>query len=104
MSAQPPQKPKESQRPAFAANVQLALIVLMLVSFVLMAQQYDRSIYSLGLNALIVFTLLQIVFGNIPSHFNFRQSMVGVIIGAVIISAIVILSINLVPSLLMLGR
>ena len=103
MSAQTPEQP-QGQRPAFAANMQLVLIVLMLVSFVMIAQQSNREIYRWGLNALILFTLLQIAFVNIPSHFNLRQSIIGVVVAAVIIGGIVILSINLVPSLLTLGR
>lgn len=104
MTVSTQEKPRTGQRRAFAATAQLALIVLLLISFVMIAQQFSRDIYAWGLNALILFTLLQIAFGNIPSHFNFRQSLVGVAIAGLIIGAIVILSINLVPSLLMLGR
>jgi hypothetical protein len=104
MSVSNPETTPQRQRQPFAATAQLVLIVLLLVSFVLIAQQFNKSIYALGMNALIFFTLLQIAFGNIPSHFNFRQSMAGLAVAALIIGGIVILSIYLVPSLLMLGR
>lgn len=104
MSVSTTDKPRAGQRRAFAAIVQQTLIALLLLSFVMIAQQFNRDIYALGLNALIFFTLLQIAFGNIPSHFNFRQSLMGVALAALIIGGIVILSINLVPSLLMIGR
>ena len=104
MSAANPETTPRRARQPFAATVQLVLIVLLLVSFVLIAQQFSKPVYALGMNALILFTLLQIAFGNIPPHFNFRQSLLGVIIAALIIGGIVVLSIYLVPSLLMLGR
>ncbi len=104
MSATAPETTPQRPRQPFAATVQLVLIVLLLASFVLIAQQFNKSVYALGMNALIFLTLLQIAFGNIPAHFNFRQSLVGVVIAALIIGGIVILSIYLVPSLLMLGR
>ncbi len=104
MSASNPETAPQRPRQPFAATAQLVLIVLLLASFVLIAQQFSKDIYALGMNALIFFTLLQIAFGNIPSHFNLRQSVLGVVVAALIIGGIVILSIYLVPSLLMLGR
>lgn len=89
---------------AFASTVQITLIVALTVCFLLLAQTIDRDIYGVGILALIGFTLLQIPFGNIPPTANFRLSLIGVVIGALIIGAIVLFSIWLVPSLIMLGR
>jgi hypothetical protein len=96
----------ETRRPRrpFAATVQLALIFAMIISFIMITQQFDRNIYQWGILALIFFALLQIAFGNIPPHFNFVRSLISVIIAAAIITGLVLLSINLVPTLVNLGR
>lgn len=96
-----PQKPEPAP---FASRVQLALVFLMGISFVMIAQQFNRDLYRWGVLSLIVFTLLQIAFGNIPEHYNFRRSMLSLLLAAVIIGAIVFISIAIVPSLLKLGR
>lgn len=92
-----------TQQP-FASVAKAALIILLLFSFVLIAQNGNRSIYQLGLLLLIFFTLLQIAFGNIPSTANFRQTMLYLVIAAVIIVALVLFSIAIAPSLIHLGR
>jgi hypothetical protein len=88
----------------FASFAKAALIVLLLFSFVLIAQQASKAIYQIGLLLLIVFTLLQIAFGNIPSTATFKQSALYLVIAAVIIGALVIFAIALAPSLVSLGR
>ena len=57
-----------------------------------------------GVLLLVIFTLLQIAFGNIPETFTFRKSMLSLGLAALILGGIVVLSIYLVPHLLMLGR
>lgn len=89
---------------AFASSVQVSLIVVLSVCFLLITQQEERGIYGVGIFALIIFTLLQIAFGNISPQANFRQSLIGVVITAVIISIVVGLSIWLVPYLIRLGQ
>lgn len=91
-------------RQPFASVAKAVLIILLLFSFVLIAQNSSRSIYQLGLLLLIFFTLLQIAFGNIPSTANFRQTMLYLVIAAVIIVALVLFSIAIAPSLIHLGR
>jgi prepilin signal peptidase PulO-like enzyme (type II secretory pathway) len=86
------------------STMQIALIVLLLICFVMIAQQTDRDFYRVGLTALIFLTLLQIGFGNISPEANLRQSVIGVVITAVILGVIIWLSIALVPSLIQLGR
>lgn len=88
----------------FASVAKGALIILLLFTFVLIAQNANKSIYQLGLLLLIFFTLLQIAFGNIPSTATFRQTLLYLLIAAVIITALVLLSIAIAPSLIHLGR
>lgn len=89
---------------SFASTMQISLIIMLTLTFLLMAQQIERDIYNTGVFALIILTLLQIAFGNISPEANFRKSMVGLIIAAAIITAIVGLSIWLAPILIQLGR
>jgi hypothetical protein len=99
-----PQEVRVQPKRTFASNMQFILIWCMLLSFILITQQWDRSAYRLGILTLIGFTLLQIAFGNIPPRFNFVKSILSVALAAVIIGSIVWLSINLVPSLIEIGR
>ncbi len=91
------------QHMPFASVVQIGLIVLLVVSFALITQQVERDVFRVGVFSLIIFTLIQVAFGNIPPQANFRQSMIGLIIAAVIIAAVVGFSIWLVPNLIRLG-
>lgn len=92
------------RRWAFASVVQVALIILLLASFALITQQVERDVYEIGVMALVILTIIQIPFGNIPAQTNFRNSMLGAIVGVVIVIAIVAFSIWLVPYLIQLGR
>jgi hypothetical protein len=93
----------QTRRP-FASRAQAALIILMAISFLMVAQQFNETIFQLGLLLLIISTLLQIAFGNIPPEAEFRRSMIYLGIVAVILVAIVVISIAILPSLLQLGR
>jgi hypothetical protein len=86
------------------STMQIALIVLLLICFAMIAQQIDRDFYRVGVTALIFLTLLQIAFGNISPEADLRQSITGVVITAVILGVVIWLSIALVPSLIQLGR
>jgi hypothetical protein len=88
---------------AFASTIQITLIVMLTATFILMAQQVDRDFYEVGVLALIILTILQVPFGNIPAQANFRNSMLGLFVGLVIIAAVVAFSIWLVPYLIRLG-
>lgn len=89
---------------AFASSVQVALIVLLVVSFALMTQEVERDVYEVGIIGLVIITLIQIPFGNIPPTANFRNSMLGLVVGLAILTVVVVLSIALVPTLIGLGR
>jgi hypothetical protein len=88
----------------FASTVQVALIVLLTVTFALMTQLVEKDVYEVGVMALIILTLIQIPFGNIPPQSNFRFSMIGLFIGGAILTAVVLFSIWLAPNLIQLGR
>jgi hypothetical protein len=94
-------KPKPSN---FAGRIQLLLILLLPVCFLMIIQQSDRAIYRWGILFLIVLTLFQIAFGNIPAHFNWKKTLISVVVAALIIGGIVFLSINLVPTLIRIGQ
>jgi hypothetical protein len=96
--------PRSASRPAFAAVVQGILVVLMGLSFIMIAQQANRSIYQVGLLLMMVSTITQIAFGNIPPTAGFRRSMLMLVIILAIVVVIVVLGIYLVPALLQLGR
>jgi amino acid transporter len=88
----------------FASVVQIGLIVLLTVSFALITQQVERDVYRVGVFSLIIFTLVQVAFGNIPPQTNIRNSMIGLLITAVVIAAVVGFSIWLAPTLIRLGQ
>ncbi|MEL6151229.1 MAG: hypothetical protein AAFV33_00265 [Chloroflexota bacterium] len=88
---------------AFASIVQIGLIILLVVSFTLMTQRVERDVFRVGIFSLIIFTLVQVAFGNIDPQANFWKSMRGLLITAVIIGAVVGFSIWLTPYLINLG-
>ncbi len=96
--------PRPATRPAFAAVVQGILVVLMGLSFIMIAQQANRSIYQVGLLLMMGSTITQIAFGNIPPTAGFRHSMIMLVIILAIVAVIVVLGIYFVPTLLQLGR
>jgi len=100
-----PEKEKPTgQQHTFASISQLILIILLSISFLMITQQFSKDIYYWGVLSLVVLTLFQIAFGNIPPSSNWKTSLMGVVIAAVIIGALVFVSIQLVPTLLQIGR
>jgi hypothetical protein len=94
-----------SRRPLpFAARFQAVLIAVMFVSFVLILQQQNKTLYQIGLPVLVVAAFLQIAFGNIPPASGFWKSMGLLALTWVIIAALVVLSIRITPNLIQLGR
>jgi len=88
----------------FAALLQTILIGLLLLSLVLIAQQWSKDLYKIGLVMLIVTALVQIPFGNVPPDSKFGPSMKFLVIGVAILAGVFAISIALVPTLLTLGR
>ena len=91
-------------RKPFAARMHLALVVAMLVSFLLIAQQSSKLGYKVGLALLIVSALVQVVFGNVAPEAGFARSMKQLVLGLVVVAAVFGLGIVLTPVLVNLGR
>ena len=88
----------------FAAIVQGILVVLLVVSFAMITQQLNETIYRLGFLLLIASTFVQIVFGNLPPEANFKQSLKFTVFVFGIIAVVFGLGIFLAPHLVNLGR
>ncbi len=88
----------------FASRMHVALVVLMVVSFGLIAQQGSKALYQVGFVLLFASTFVQIVFGNIPPGDGFRASMRKLAVGLAVIAAIFGLGAALTPALVNLGR
>lgn len=88
----------------FASVMHLALVILLLVSFVLITQQRSRTLYQIGFMLLVASTFVQIVFGNVPPSANFKRSMKFLGVGLTIITAVFALGIIVTPFLVNLGR
>jgi membrane protease YdiL (CAAX protease family) len=88
----------------FAARLQSYLIVALIVSLVLIAQQFNKTVYQIGIVMLIVSTFLQIGASNIDPKADFKGSMKVMGIALSIVAIVFALGIYLVPIFLELGR
>jgi hypothetical protein len=88
----------------FAARFQGVLIGLMFLGVLLIAQQWSKTLYQLGLPLVVVAAFLQFAFGNIPPSANFAKSMRLLALTWAIIAAVFGLGIYLAPFLIGLGR
>jgi hypothetical protein len=88
----------------FAAIVQGILVILLVISFVMITQQFYESIYRMGFLLLIASTFVQIAFGNLPPEANFKQSVKLTAVVFAIIAIVFGLGIFLAPHLVNLGR
>lgn len=59
----------------FAEVMQDVMIVLLILSMVLIAQQFSMVVYKVGIILLVVATFFQIGFGNIPAKTRFWRSL-----------------------------
>ncbi len=91
-------------RNAFAARMHLALVMAMLVSFLLIAQQWNKLCYQIGLALLIASALIQVVFGNVAPETGLARSMKQLGLGLVVVAAVFGVGILLTPVLVNLGR
>ena len=88
----------------FAAIVQGILVILLAISFAMITQQINETLYRIGFLLLIASTFVQIVFGNLPPEADFKQSLKFTIIVFGIIAIVFALGIFLAPHLVNLGR
>jgi hypothetical protein len=92
-----------AKRP-FAALMQLILAIWMLISIVMIGQQFSMNIYQLGLISLVFTAFSQIAFGNIPATAGFRRSMSLYVRYMLIVVLIFVVSILAAPYLVAMGR
>jgi hypothetical protein len=94
----------QSKKKPFAARFQTFLIVMLVLSLVLIAQQFSKAVYQVGIVSLIVFTFLQIGASNIDPKADFKGSMKVMGIAVTIIAVVFTAGIYLVPVFLHLGK
>ncbi len=80
--------PKPKRGLPFAARFQGFLIVVMVIGFVLIAQQRSKELFQIGLPLLVVAAFLQIAFGNIPPSAGFVKSMKLLILTWIIVAGV----------------
>ena len=88
----------------FASIAQLLLVLLLLLSIILIGQQASFAGYKIGLILLVVTTISQIAFGNIPPFAHFGRSMRLYAIFVISTAALFGISILVAPLLVNLGR
>jgi len=87
-----------------ASDIHVLLVILMLLSIVMVGQQLSKDIYQIGLALLVLSTLVQIAFGNIPGHFSINRAMRLFVLFMSIILIIFFISYTVVPFLYVFGR
>lgn len=88
----------------FAAQFQAILIVVMFVAFLFILQQVNKTLYQIGLPVLVVAAFLQIAFGNIPPATGFWRSMGLLLLTWGIVAVLIVVSVQLTPTLIQLGK
>lgn len=94
---------QHSERP-FAYKVQAVLIVGLLLSFLLLMQSASLFLYKLGLLTLIIATLIQIPFGNIPPEADAKKTIRLFARMVLVVIAIFGVGILIAPILVNMGR
>jgi hypothetical protein len=93
-----------SSKTPFASRFQSVMIVLLIISLVLIAQQFSRPVYQIGIVMLITSTFLQIGASNIDPKADFKGSMKVMGIVMLIIAVVFTAGILLVPYFLQIGK
>lgn len=88
----------------FLARAETALIVLMLLGFVLITQQWSFGLYQIGLLTVIGATILNIAVTNVPRASHGWGILRASVIILAVVAAVFGLGIVLVPYLAMLGQ
>ncbi len=88
----------------FASRLQTVFVFLMLLSIVLIGQQWVQGIYKAGIVLLFVSVLLNMAVSNVPSHHGLARTLrLGGIFFA-IVAGVFALAIVAVPYLYALGQ
>lgn len=98
-----PAPPARARRP-FGALLQAALVVWMLASMALIGQQWNFTLYKVGLISLIVSSLSQIAVGNIPLTATASRSLRMYLTFMAVVVVIFAIGILIAPYLVALGR
>jgi hypothetical protein len=88
----------------FAATLHRVLVLAMLSSFLLIAQQWSKPVFQLGLGLLVASALVQVVFGNVSPDASFGRSMKVLALGLLVVACVFALGVALTPVLVNLGR
>jgi hypothetical protein len=88
----------------FTSIMHDVLIILMILSMILIAQQLSRFVYKVGVVMLVFSTILQIGFGNIPSSTPFWRSMKLLGIALLIVISVFLLGIVFSPFFIKITR
>jgi len=95
---------EKSRRRFRASDIHILLVILMSLSIVMISQQFSRDVYQIGLALLVLSTLVQIAFGNIPGYFSLPRAMRLFALFMSIILLVFFISYIVVPLLYVLGR
>jgi hypothetical protein len=88
----------------FSSRVQSLIIFLMLVCFILIGQQFNSTLYSVGLTAIIIITLCNMAFSNMRPDLGIKDTLIAFVRIMLIVAVIFGLGILLAPMLITMGR
>lgn len=88
----------------FMARAQFAVVALMLVCMVAIAQQVSFRLYQIGLVGLLAVTIVQFAAGNTPVNARWLQALRSLLVVVLVLAGMIAISIALVPWLSMLGK
>ena len=88
----------------FATRAQRLNIYLLLISLLMLAQQFTYTIYVWGFRLLFVVVTLQVALGNINPDWGFKKSAKKTLVILLIIALIFAFSVFVTPYLVELGR
>jgi hypothetical protein len=102
-SGAPAAAPARARR-HFGALFQAILVVWMLASMALIGQQWNFTLYKVGMISLIISALSQIAVGNIPITATASRSLRMYLTFMAIVVVVFAVSILIAPTLVALGR
>lgn len=92
------------RRAPFASRAQTVLIVLLVLCFALVGQQFAQTVYSYGLIALMALTIVQIGLGNTDPTSGPLKTLRNLVVTFAIVGIVVVGSLLLAPTLIGFGR
>lgn len=84
-------------------RAELALILIMVLGFLLIVQQWSFGLFQIGLLTVMTATILNIAVGNLPRSAGLGQALRLTLLILLIVAAVFLLGIWLVPYLARLG-